>query len=72
MKNLLNRSNQLTLMLLLFSITFVVQSCKQIEKDVEKEIIVETEKPDYFLLRPEVERAYGYSHAIKIGNDIKI
>ena len=72
MKNLLNRSNQLTLMLLLFSITFVVQSCKQIEKDVEKEIIVETEKPDYFLLRPEVEKAYGYSHAIKIGNDIKI
>jgi enamine deaminase RidA (YjgF/YER057c/UK114 family) len=30
------------------------------------------EKPEYFLLRPEVEKAYGYSHAVKIGNDIKI
>jgi len=28
--------------------------------------------PEYFLLRPEVERAYGYSHAVKIGDDIKI
>ena len=31
-----------------------------------------TETPEYFLLRPEVEKAYGYSHAVKIGNDIKI
>ncbi len=27
---------------------------------------------DYFLLRPGVEKAYGYSHAVKIGNDLKI
>ncbi len=31
-----------------------------------------TAAPEYFLLRPEVEKAYGYTHAIKIGNDIKI
>lgn len=30
------------------------------------------ETPEYFLLRPDVEKAYGYTHAIKIGNDIKI
>lgn len=30
------------------------------------------QKPVYFLLRPEVEKAYGYSHAVKIGNSIKI
>ncbi len=30
------------------------------------------EAPEYFLLRPEVEKAYGYTHAIKIGDDIKI
>jgi len=30
------------------------------------------EEPEYFLLRPEVEKAYGYSHAVKIGNDIKV
>ncbi|NEV92755.1 RidA family protein [Psychroflexus sp. YR1-1] len=31
-----------------------------------------SEKPEYFLLRPEIEKAYGYSHAVKIGNHIKI
>ena len=31
-----------------------------------------TETPEYFYLRPDVERAYGYTHAVKIGNDIKI
>jgi len=30
------------------------------------------QKPEYFLLRPEVEKAYGYSHAVKIGTHIKI
>ena len=30
------------------------------------------EKPEYFNLRSEVEKAYGYSHAVKIGNAIKI
>ncbi len=30
------------------------------------------ETPEYFLLRPEVEKSYGYSHAVKIGDDIKI
>ena len=33
---------------------------------------VEAEVPEYFLLRPETERAFGYSHAVKIGDDIKI
>ncbi len=30
------------------------------------------EAPDYFLLRPTVEKAYGYSHAVRIGDDLKI
>ncbi|MEH6513200.1 MAG: RidA family protein [Maribacter arcticus] len=45
------------------------------EKVTEKvvEIIeVESEIPEYFLLRPAIEKAYGYSHAVRIGNDIKI
>lgn len=29
-------------------------------------------KPEYFSLRPELEKAYGYSHAVKIGNSIKV
>lgn len=28
--------------------------------------------PEYFLLRPGVEKAYGYSHAVRIGRDVKI
>jgi enamine deaminase RidA (YjgF/YER057c/UK114 family) len=31
-----------------------------------------TETPEYFSLRPEVEKTYGYTHAVKIGDDIKI
>jgi enamine deaminase RidA (YjgF/YER057c/UK114 family) len=34
--------------------------------------VASEEPPEYFLLRPEVEKAYGYSHAVKIGKDIKI
>ena len=30
------------------------------------------ETPEYFLLRPEVEKAYGYTHAVRIDDDIKI
>ncbi len=32
----------------------------------------QTEKPEYFMLRPEVEKLYGYTHAVRIGNDLKI
>lgn len=38
----------------------------------EKETTKTIEEPEYFLLRPDVEKAYGYSHAVKIGNSIKI
>lgn len=31
-----------------------------------------TESREWFNLRPEVEKAYGYSHAVRIGDDIKI
>jgi len=30
------------------------------------------EAAEYFLLRPDVEKAYGYSHAVKIGGELKI
>ena len=31
-----------------------------------------TDTTEYFLLRPEVEKTYGYSHAVRLGDDIKI
>jgi len=68
--------NRLTLLAILFVLASGFQSCEQTQpeetKEVEKEVIIEPEKPEYFLLRPEVEKAYGYSHAVKIGNSIKI
>ncbi len=39
---------------------------------VKTETITSSETPEYFSLRPEVEKQYGYTHAVKIGNDIKI
>ena len=51
------------------------QHQEQQEKEIEKEVKMVkgiSEPPEYFLLRPEVENAYGYSHAVRIGNHIKI
>ena len=39
---------------------------------VTEEVSSAVEAPEYFLLRPEVEKAYGYTHAVRIGDDIKI
>lgn len=69
-------TNRLTLLTALFMLAFTFQSCEQKQqeetREVEKEQIAEPAKPEYFLLRPDVEKAFGYSHAVKIGNSIKI
>jgi 2-iminobutanoate/2-iminopropanoate deaminase len=31
-----------------------------------------SEAPEYFNLRPKLEKEYGYTHAVKIGDDLKI
>ena len=31
-----------------------------------------SDTPEYFNLRPKLEKDYGYSHAVKIGDDLKI
>ena len=40
--------------------------------EVQAQPATQREAPEWFLLRPEVEKAYGYSHAVRIGDDIKI
>lgn len=75
MKKRTNLSKKIILITFLFALTCVLQSCKQNEKETQvkvEEVLVESEKPEYFSLRPEIEKAYGYSHAVKIGNEIKI
>lgn len=29
-------------------------------------------EPEFFMLRPDVERAYGYTHAVRIGHQVKV
>jgi 2-iminobutanoate/2-iminopropanoate deaminase len=48
------------------------QAATNDEHIIEEAVIERIEEPEYFLLRPEVENAYGYSHAVKIGNNIKV
>ncbi|MEI6524368.1 MAG: RidA family protein [Bacteroidota bacterium] len=54
----------------------VLNSCKDNNSSIttakvdKKETMVDT--PQYFLLRPKLEKEYGYSHAVKIGDDLKI
>ena len=37
-----------------------------------EEKAIPSEIPDYFNLRPKLEKEYGYTHAVKIGDDLKI
>jgi 2-iminobutanoate/2-iminopropanoate deaminase len=57
----------LLLSLLVFSLTSCMESHKEVKETMEKPDTVE-----YFLLRPELEKTYGYSHAVRIGDDLKI
>jgi 2-iminobutanoate/2-iminopropanoate deaminase len=76
MKNLTKTFNQPAFLASLILALFIATSCNNSDKskqtvDIETKI-VKTEAPEYFLLRPEVEKTYGYSHAVKIGDDLKI
>jgi enamine deaminase RidA (YjgF/YER057c/UK114 family) len=61
----------MTILLALSVLATTFQSCKQETKEV-KEVAIKTEEPEYFLLRPELEKSFGYSHAVRIGDDLKI
>jgi len=65
MKNAINHTALFILLICISVLTLSLQGCNDKSNN-------DSEVPEYFLLRPEVEKAYGYSHAVKIGNDIKI
>jgi enamine deaminase RidA (YjgF/YER057c/UK114 family) len=69
MKKNYNHFSSMTLLLplLVFSLTSCMESHKEVKETMEKPDTVE-----YFLLRPELEKTYGYSHAVRIGDDLKI
>jgi len=43
-----------------------------IAKPAQAETVQTAEAPAYFNLRPKLEKDYGYSHAVKIGDDLTI
>jgi len=63
-------SSSLLIIILIFS------SCNNADNSkatAEKETtIAQTDIAEYFNLRPKLEKEYGYSHAVKIGDDLKI
>jgi 2-iminobutanoate/2-iminopropanoate deaminase len=60
---------------LLLCISFL-SSCanNKSEKNMieEKVVVTHSDTPVYFNLRPKLEKEYGYTHAVQIGNDLKI
>lgn len=60
----------------LLIILTLLSSCNNAEKsNTSSEVAVKvlsSEKPEYFNLRPKLEKDYGYSHAVKIGDHLKI
>lgn len=51
----------------------ILPACKYAEhKKTTATTAAGAASPEYFLLRPALEKQYGYSHAVKIGEDLKI
>jgi 2-iminobutanoate/2-iminopropanoate deaminase len=57
--------------------TLIFISCNNSDKpiitsDSPQTKVSQNDTADYYLFRPKVEKEYGYSHAVKIGDDLKI
>ena len=70
MKSLITSFAMLCIFLSAIAVLFST-GCQQ-NQDSSELHNAKTETPEYFSLRPETEKAYGYTHAVKIGDDIKI
>lgn len=47
-------------------------SCNTASNKADEKTTMQSDTPEYFLLRPDLEKASGYSHAVRIGNELKI
>lgn len=67
------RSSVLKIATVISAITFSA-SCTTPPQEVKVEVKNDepAETHEYFSLRPETEKAYGYTHAVKIGNELII
>ena len=59
---------------ILFFLTFTLFSCGQeiIKNKEESSNLKISDKPEYFYLRPELEKMYGFTQAVRIGNLVKV
>lgn len=67
----LNYSTLKTGLLFYVIVVILATGCQQQSGNSNSQNI-KSEIPEYFSLRPETEKVYGYTHAVKIGDDIKI
>ncbi|WP_375446612.1 RidA family protein [uncultured Fibrella sp.] len=67
------KTNPLAPVLPLFAalILFTV-GCTTAPQKADEKPAAQSDAPEYFMLRPDVEKAYGYSHAVRIGNELNI
>lgn len=76
MKKQFSFPKRLLFIAIIFTTAFLVSSCSQISTQtaaVDKmDSMAMDEKPDYYNFRPALEKEYGYTHAVRIGNHIKI
>jgi len=68
MQSLIKKLILLNLSALIITLVFIT-GCQHSENSDNHS---NTEIPEYFSLRPDVEKAYGYTHAVKIGSNILI
>ncbi len=47
-------------------------AAKENNVDAKNDSLPKSSAPEYFNLRPALEKQYGYTHAVKIGDDLKI
>lgn len=69
MKQFLYTAASLVVCIFIFSCQGNNPETKTIEVET---IVAKVDSPEYFLLRPKLEKEYGYSHAVRIGDDLKI
>lgn len=57
-------------------IAFITSSCNNPpnsnDQSAKDSTTTSSEAPEYFNLRPALEKEYGYTHAVKIGHELKI
>ncbi len=62
-----------SILLLNISLLFSCNTAENSKISAGKETkLTQTDTAEYFNLRPKLEKDYGYSHAVKIGDDLKI